>query len=63
MSRFSGISSAIASLLSRARGRGPREKEPTVHFELTEQQRMIRDAAADFAAKQIAPIAAELDRE
>jgi butyryl-CoA dehydrogenase len=34
-----------------------------VHFELTEQQRMIRDAAADFAAREIAPVAAELDRE
>ncbi|MFH1844999.1 MAG: acyl-CoA dehydrogenase [bacterium] len=32
-------------------------------FELTEQQRMIRDAAADFAAREIAPVAAELDRE
>jgi len=34
-----------------------------VDFELTEQQRMIRDAAADFAAKEVAPLAAELDRE
>ncbi len=34
-----------------------------MHFELTEQQRMIRDAAADFAAREIAPVAAELDRE
>ena len=32
-------------------------------FELTEQQRMIRDAAADFAAREIVPVAAELDRE
>jgi len=32
-----------------------------VQFELTENQRMIRDAAADFAAREIAPIAAELD--
>jgi butyryl-CoA dehydrogenase len=34
-----------------------------VDFALTEQQRMIRDAAADFAAREIAPVAAELDRE
>lgn len=32
-------------------------------FALTEQQRMIRDAAAEFAAKEIAPLAAELDHE
>ena len=32
-------------------------------FNLTEQQRMIRDAAADFAQKEVAPLAAELDRE
>jgi len=30
-----------------------------VHFELTEQQRMIKNAAADFAAREIVPIAAE----
>jgi butyryl-CoA dehydrogenase len=34
-----------------------------VQFELTEQQRMIRDTAADFAARKIAPFAAALDRE
>jgi len=34
-----------------------------VHFELTEPQRLIRDAAADFAAREIAPHAAALDRE
>lgn len=34
-----------------------------MHFELTEPQRLIRDAAADFAAREIAPHAAALDRE
>ena len=34
-----------------------------MQFEFTEQQRMIKDAAADFAAREIAPIAAELDAE
>ena len=34
-----------------------------MHFELTEQQRMIKDAAADFAAREIAPIAAQIDAE
>ncbi len=32
-------------------------------FELNEQQRMIRDMARDFAAREIAPIAAEIDEE
>ncbi len=32
-------------------------------FAFTEQQRMIREAAADFAAREVAPIAAEIDRE
>ncbi len=34
-----------------------------MQFELTEQQRMIKDAAADFAAREIAPIAAQIDEE
>ncbi|PID81201.1 acyl-CoA dehydrogenase [bacterium DOLJORAL78_65_58] len=34
-----------------------------MHFELTEQQRMIKEAAADFAAREVAPIAAEIDHE
>lgn len=34
-----------------------------MQFELTEQQRMIKDLAADFAARQIAPIAAQMDEE
>lgn len=34
-----------------------------MHFELTEPQRLVRDAAADFAAREIAPHAAALDRE
>ncbi len=34
-----------------------------MQFELTEQQRMIKDAAADFAAREIAPIAAQMDEE
>jgi len=34
-----------------------------VDFALTEQQRMIREAAADFAAREVAPVAAALDRE
>ncbi len=32
-------------------------------FAFTEQQRMIREAAADFAAREVAPLAAALDRE
>src|SRR6204780_219774 len=31
-------------------------------FELTEEQRMIRDTARDFATREIAPKAAELDK-
>ena len=31
-------------------------------FELTEEQRLIRDTARDFAAREIAPKAAELDK-
>ncbi len=34
-----------------------------MQFELTEQQRMIKDLAADFAAREIAPIAAQIDAE
>jgi len=34
-----------------------------VDFSLTEQQRMIKDVAADFAQKEVAPLAAELDRQ
>jgi butyryl-CoA dehydrogenase len=34
-----------------------------VQFELTEQQRMIKELAADFAAREIAPIAAQIDEE
>ncbi len=34
-----------------------------MQFELTEQQRMIRDMARDFAAKEIAPTAAEMDEK
>ncbi|MBE0567354.1 MAG: acyl-CoA dehydrogenase [Krumholzibacteria bacterium] len=34
-----------------------------MNFELTEQQRMIRDMARDFAQKAIAPVAAALDHE
>jgi len=34
-----------------------------VKFDLSEQQRMIRDMARDFARTTIAPVAAELDRE
>src|SRR5277367_753276 len=33
-----------------------------MEFELTEEQRMIRDTARDFAAREIAPRAAELDK-
>ncbi len=33
-----------------------------MEFELTEEQRMIRDSARDFAAREIAPKAAELDK-
>ena len=31
-------------------------------FELTDDQRMIRDMVRDFAQKEIAPIAAEMDK-
>src|SRR5579863_8647273 len=31
-------------------------------FELTEEQRLLRDTAHDFAAREIAPKAAELDK-
>ncbi|MBU8871555.1 MAG: acyl-CoA dehydrogenase [Gemmatimonadales bacterium] len=34
-----------------------------MQFEFTEQQRMIRDMAKDFAAKEIVPIAAEMDEK
>ncbi len=33
-----------------------------MQFELTEQQRMIRDMARDFATREVAPVAAENDR-
>lgn len=32
-----------------------------MHFELTDEQRMIKETAADFAAKELAPMAARLD--
>jgi alkylation response protein AidB-like acyl-CoA dehydrogenase len=38
-------------------------EETIVQFEFNEQQRMIRDMARDFAAREIAPIAAEIDQE
>src|SRR4029079_1250497 len=31
-------------------------------FDLTEEQRLIRDTARDFAAREVAPKAAELDK-
>jgi alkylation response protein AidB-like acyl-CoA dehydrogenase len=34
-----------------------------VQFEFSEQQRMIKEAAADFAAREVAPIAALIDQE
>ena len=34
-----------------------------MQFEFNEQQRMIRDMARDFAAREIAPIAAEIDEQ
>src|SRR6476659_1064188 len=33
-----------------------------MEFDLTEEQRLIRDTARDFAAREIAPKAAELDK-
>src|SRR6185437_14531419 len=33
-----------------------------MEFEVTEEQRMIRDTARDFAAREVAPKAAELDK-
>jgi len=34
-----------------------------MQFELTEEEKMIRDAARDFAQKEIGPVAAQLDEE
>jgi butyryl-CoA dehydrogenase len=34
-----------------------------MQFELTQEQKMIQDAARDFAQKEIAPVAAQLDEE
>lgn len=34
-----------------------------MNFELTDQQRMIRDLAREFARREIAPVAAKLDRQ
>jgi alkylation response protein AidB-like acyl-CoA dehydrogenase len=34
-----------------------------VQFEFSEQQRMIKEAAAGFAAREVAPIAAQIDQE
>jgi len=34
-----------------------------VNFELTEQQRMVQQAARDFAARELAPHAAQWDRD
>jgi butyryl-CoA dehydrogenase len=34
-----------------------------VDFELTDEQQLVRDAVREFAATEVAPIAAELDRE
>jgi len=45
------------------RADGGRNKESAVKFELSEQQRMIRDMARDFATKEVAPQAAENDAE
>ena len=33
-----------------------------MNFELTEEQKMIRDTARDFAAREIAPKASEIDK-
>lgn len=33
-----------------------------MEFELSEEQRLMRDATRDFAAREIAPRAAELDK-
>jgi butyryl-CoA dehydrogenase len=35
----------------------------TMDFELTDEQQLIRDAVREFAAAEVAPIAAELDRD
>ena len=37
--------------------------EETVDFNLTSEQMMIRDMVREFAAKEVAPIAAEIDRD
>ena len=34
-----------------------------MQFDFSEQQRMIKDVAADFAAREVAPIAAEIDEK
>ena len=39
-----------------------RECPPNMDFDLTEEQRLIRETARDFAAREIAPKAAELDK-
>jgi alkylation response protein AidB-like acyl-CoA dehydrogenase len=44
-------------------GAGPAGTEDRVDFTLTDEQRMIRSAAADFARKEIAPYSREWDRE
>ena len=36
--------------------------EPSMDFDLTEEQRLVRDTARDFAAREIAPKAAEIDK-
>jgi butyryl-CoA dehydrogenase len=36
---------------------------PTMDFELTDEQQLIQDAVREFAATEVAPIAAELDRD
>ena len=34
-----------------------------MHFDLSEDQRMMREAAREFAEKEIKPVAAKLDEE
>jgi len=41
---------------------GPRFNAPTMDFDLTDEQRLLRDTVRDFARQRVAPVAEELDR-
>src|SRR6266508_4377365 len=53
-----------AALASPVSARKPhRRKEPTMEYELPEEIQMLRQAVREFAEKEIAPIAREIDEE